>query len=101
MKLGMLNKLCALLLLALAASPFTAPFQTCGESNATVAVELANENDPGSLFAPRVTKSGHATIVPLAALSLSYSSPIVALSWFAIPTIRSRQDSSRPIVLRV
>ena len=69
----MLNKTCATVLLVLALSPFTAPFQTCnffGEKTLTheVAAVATSSNcslgsDPGSLLAP-LTVRGQ-LIVPL------------------------------------
>ena len=70
----MLKNLFALVFLALAVSPFTAPFQTCAEATAAVVAPLNNENDPGSLVSPLVTKAGRLTVAvaPPAGLGVSY-----------------------------
>lgn len=62
----MLIKLAALLFLALAASPFTAPFQTYDPSQNSLPV--VNQNDPGSLVAPLTTETGRLTIAAAVAI---------------------------------
>lgn len=100
---GMLKNLCALVFLALAVSPFTAPFQTCAEAKAAVVAPFNNENEPGSLVSPLVTTAGRLTVAvaPPAGLSVSYFVPLALLTPFIPLTCRIRQDSSRPTVLRV
>jgi hypothetical protein len=75
---GMLKNLFALVFLALAVSPFTAPFQTCAEATAAVVAPLDIENDPGSLVSPLVTKAGRLTVAvaPPAGLGVSYFVPL-------------------------
>lgn len=101
MTVGMLRNLCALVFLALAVSPFTAPFQTWDEAKATVVAPLNNEDDPGSLVAPLVTKASRLTVAPPAGLVISYFVPIACLTPFIPPTSHTRRDSIRPTVLRV
>jgi len=100
---GMLKNLLALVFLALAVSPFTAPFQTCAEATAAVVAPLDNENDLGSLVSPLVTKAGRLTIAvaPPAGLGVSYFIPLASLTLFIPPTSHTRHDSFRPTVLRV
>lgn len=78
MTVGMLKDLGALVFLALAISPFTAPFQTCDDAGATVIAPLNSENDPGSLVAPLVTKPGRltVTVAPPAGLDVSCFVPL-------------------------
>jgi hypothetical protein len=99
----MLKDLCALVFLALAVSPFTAPFQTCAEAKATVAAPLNNENDPGSLVPPLVTKAGRLTVAvaPPGGLGVSYFVSLALLTPFIPPTSHIRHDSIRPTVLRI
>jgi hypothetical protein len=101
MMIGMLNNLCALVFLALAVSPFTAPFQTCEASKAVVVAPINNENDPGSLVAPLVTQAGRVTVAPPARLTISNFVPVAHLTPFIPPASRIRHDSIRPTVLRV
>jgi hypothetical protein len=100
---GMLKNLFALVFLALAVSPFTAPFQTCAEVSAAVVAPLNNANDPGSLVSPLVTKVGRLTVAvaPPAGLGVSYLVPLASLTPFIPPTSHIRHDSIRPTVLRV
>ena len=100
----MLKDLFALVFLAaLAVSPFTAPFQTCTEATAAVVAPLNNENDPGSLVSPLVTKAGCLTVAvaPPAGLGVSYLVPFASLTPFIPPTSHILHDSIRPTVLRV
>lgn len=99
----MLKNFFALVFLGLAVSPFTAPFQTCAEATATVVAPLNNENDPGSLISPLVTKAGRLTVaVPApAALGVSYPVPLALFTPFTPPTSHIRHDAIRPTVLRV
>jgi hypothetical protein len=71
----MIKKLATLLFLALAASPFTAPFQTydwahsqAAHNNAALIASSLDENDPGSLVAPLMTEAGRLKIVPTAGI---------------------------------
>lgn len=99
----MLKDLCALVFLALAVSPFTAPFQTCGEANAAVVAPINNENDPGSLVSPLVMKAGRLTVAIASpgGLGVSHFVPLALLTPFIPPTSHTRHDSIRPTVLRV
>ena len=97
----MLKNLFALVFLALAVSPFTAPFQTCAEASASVVAPLNNENDPGSLVSPLVTKAGRLAVASPAGLGVSYFVPLASLTPFIPPTSHIRHDSIRPTVLRV
>ena len=99
----MLKNLFALVFLALAVSPFTAPFQTCAEAKATVVAPLTNENDPGSLVSPLITKAGRLTVAvaPPAGLGASYFVPLASLTPFIPPTSHTRLGSARRTVLQV
>jgi hypothetical protein len=56
------NSVFAVIVLLLALSPFTAPFQTCSAGQA-IAVAANNDDDgPGSIVAPVVPKTGHTPI---------------------------------------
>lgn len=99
----MLKNLCTLVLLALAVSPFTAPFQTCAETKTAVVGALNNENDPGSIVSPLVTETGRLTVAvaPPVGLGVSYFVPLALFTPFIPPTSHVRDDSIRPTVLRV
>jgi hypothetical protein len=99
----MLKNLFAIVFLALAVSPLTAPFQTCAEATAAVVAPLNIENDPGSLISPLVTKVGRLTVAvaPPAGLGVSYFTPFASLTPFFPPTSHTRHASIRPTVLRV
>src|SRR5688572_29201847 len=98
----MLKNLFALAFLALAVSPFTAPFQTCADVTAVV-TPLNSENDPGSLISPLVTKAGRLTVAVPApgALGVSCPRPLALFTPFIPPTSHVRHDAIRPTVLRV
>jgi hypothetical protein len=100
---GMLKKLCVLVFLALAISPFTAPFQTCDEARATVVVPLNSENDSGSLVSPLVTKAGRLTVgvAPPAGFDVSYFVPVALLTQLISPTSHIHLDSNLLTILRV
>jgi hypothetical protein len=100
---GMLKNLFALVFLALAVSPFTAPFQTCADATAAVVAPLNNGNDPGSLISPLVTKPGRLTVAvaPPAGIGVSYFIPLASPTPFIPPTSHTRHDSIRPTVRRV
>lgn len=112
----MFKKLCAFSLLALSCSPFTDPFQTCGTDDAsaprthatlsdTTSVVLSDQNDPGSLVAPRSTEPGRVTIAPLSGLALTsvvVPHPIVVLRRSVTATVHIRErDSTLPTILRL
>jgi len=99
----MLKNLFALVFLALAVSPFTAPFQTCAEASAAVVAPVNNENDPGSLVSPLVTKAGRLTVAvaPPPGFGVSNLGPLALFTPFILPTSHIRQESIRPTVLRV
>jgi hypothetical protein len=99
----MFKNLFALVFLALAVSPFTAPFQTCADATAAAVAPLNNDKDPGSLVSPLVTKAGRLTVAAAlpAALGVSYSVPLASLTPFIPPTNHIRHDSIGPTVLRV
>ena len=99
----MLRNLCALALLVLAVSPFTAPFQTCGDVTAATVAPINNENDPGSLVSPLVTKTGRLTVAVArpTRLGVSYFVPLALFPPFVRPTSHTRHESIRPAVLRV
>ena len=100
---GMLKNPCAFVFLVLAVSPFTAPFQTCADTTAAVVAPLNNENDPGSLVPPLVTKAGRLTVAvaPPAGLGVSYRVPPALFTPSLPPTSHIRHDSIRQTVLRV
>jgi hypothetical protein len=97
----MLRNLCAVLFLVLAASPYTAPFQTCTEVPAPI-VGAIDETDPGSLIAPLVTTPGHLTIV-LPSTELVLLSHLVPVGFLTAPTspTNHRRDSIPLTTLRV
>jgi hypothetical protein len=100
MKLGMLKNGCALVLLALVVSPFTAPFQTCNTHAAGVA-SLTEADDAGSMVAPLVTKAGRLTVTPLTRVVISHVVPVAFVRSFIPPHRNTRRDSVRPRVLRL
>jgi hypothetical protein len=99
----MLKNLFALVFLALAVSPFTAPFQTYAEAGAAVVAPLNNENDRGSLVSPLVTKAGRLTVgvAPPSGFGVSYLPPLALFTPFIVPTSQIHHESIRPTVLRV
>jgi hypothetical protein len=99
----MLKNLFALVFLALAVSPFTAPFQTCADVTAAVVAPITGENDPGSLVSPLVTKTGRLTVVVAApaGFGVSFFVPLASLTPFIPSTSHIRHDSIRPTVLRL
>jgi hypothetical protein len=97
----MLRNLCALVFLALAASPFTAPFQTYDDAKAMITAPLHNGHDPGSLVAPTVTKAGRLIGAPPTAPAGSHFVPVARPTPIIQPTPYIRGESIRPTVLRV
>ena len=65
----MLRDLFAVVVLLLAMSPFTAPFQTCDPGHAIAVTAVNHDDDPGSLVAPVVPKAPHMLIAPPALIS--------------------------------
>ena len=61
----MLKKLSAFAVLALALSPFRAPFRTC-DSQQISSTPFIGENDPGPLVASLATETGRLKIAPTA-----------------------------------
>ena len=96
----MLKNLVAVVFLVLAVSPFTAPFQTFNETRETVAPPL-NENDPGSLVGPLVTKASRVTIAPPTGSVNPYFASVSFLTPFIPLTRPVRHDAFRPAVLRL
>jgi hypothetical protein len=97
----MLRNLCALVFLALAVSPFTAPFQTYDDAEASITAPFNNGHDPGSLVAPMATKAGRLRVAPPTALAVSHFVPVALLTPFIQPATDIRGESIRPTVLRV
>ena len=65
----MLRDLFAVIVLLLATSPFTAPFQTCDAGPAIAIMAVNHDDDPGSLVAPVVPKAPHILVAPPALIS--------------------------------
>ena len=63
-----LRDLFAIVVLLLAMSPFTAPFQTCDAGQAIAVAAVNHDDDPGSLVPP-VPRAPHILIAPPAAIS--------------------------------
>ncbi len=97
----MLAKLCAVVFLALAISPCTAPFQTFDEANATVIVAFNQKDAPGSLVAPLVTKPGRLMVALPAGFAVSHFVPVAFLPRFVPPDSHVHRDANRLTVLRV
>lgn len=97
----MLKNICAFVLLGLAMSPFTAPFQTFYDAKPTIVAPLTNEDDPGSLVGPLVTKAGRLTAALPSPLVISYFVPVGFLAPLVPPTNHSRLVSIELTVLRV
>ena len=114
----MFRKWIAVVLLVLAASPVTAPFQTFVVGHATANNDLvpavhtmvicaSNESDPGSLLVPPVrTQPGHLTVVPpvvgLVVTSFISSSTVVShVPLVAAPPWPGGDPVSLATVLRV
>jgi len=100
----MYPKVCAIVLIVLAISPLTAPFQAVGTAKAATAVSFANDDDdPGSAIGPLVTKQGRLTLSIATPLALSLgnvpSLSVPSSSVFSFDT--SRDAAHRASVLRV
>ncbi len=94
----MLTKFCAIVFLALAISPCTAPFQTFDPDKATVIVAFSHEDVQGSLVA---AKPARLMIAPPANLAVAYIPPVALVPQFVPPISCFRHDSLRLTVLRV
>jgi hypothetical protein len=99
----MFKKLATLFLVALAVSPFTAPFQTYDPPQILSPV-LIDENNPGSLIAPLATDAGRLKIalpVGFGGSGLSALCPVALLmSSIALPSAISDR-SNLSTVLRL
>jgi len=94
----MIQRLYAVVFVALAASPFTAPFQACTPVPSPM---LVDQNDPGSAVGPLATAAGRLTIVtgsialasrfvvtpPGSIVTGSFTSAIVHGTHSVLPTI--------------
>jgi hypothetical protein len=100
----MLKKLCALVLLALALSPFTAPFSTF-DSPKTSSPVLIHEHNPGSVIAPLITETGRLKIAPIVGtLVISYflADPrIISSAQLISPAVPVSRRSTLSAILRV
>jgi hypothetical protein len=100
----MLTKLCALVLLALVVSPFTAPFRTCGPAQAPSTASI-DEVDPTSLLVPLITETGRLKIAKTrGSVIVTYSVPQPAVTWITqsiTPAADVRDRSIRSTILRV
>jgi hypothetical protein len=83
----MLKKLSAFAVLALALSPFTAPFRTC-DSHQISSTPFIGENDPGPLVASLATETGRLKIAPTAG--------VVAVSHCSEPPLTFGTRSKAP-----
>jgi hypothetical protein len=115
----MLTKLCAMLLIVLAASPFTAPFQTCDFSDTPSGntseqavimtpptVAQTSLSDDAALLVPTLTTTtGRLRLAPLSALAISNFvvafSPVAFLAPPVAPSPDDGGASFPPTVLRV
>jgi hypothetical protein len=76
----------AVIVLLLAMSPFTAPFQTCDIGQPVAIAVTSHDDDAGSIVAPLVSKAPHLLIAPPAPIYWSKTHPCVAfvpLGWTA------------------
>jgi len=96
----MLAKLCAVVFLALAISPCTAPFQTF-DAKATVVVAFSHEDVQGSLVAPLVARPGRLMAEPAAGVAVSHVAPVAFLPQFIPPNRCVHRGPNRLTVLRV
>ena len=103
------KRVLAAFLVLLAASPFSAPFQTCDLFHTTTAdeslqVEAATSptSDAGSLVAPIRTPRGRLTVAVLPGLNDSdfVSSPVAAPPECGPPPLTANA-AARPTILRV
>jgi hypothetical protein len=114
----MLTKLCAISLLALALSPFTAPFQTCDladSANGTGTDEAVMLTPPtvthtslsdgaGSLVPPLTTAAGRLRLTPVSELVISTLVALPPVAYVAPPVTPPPDISGSsfpPTVLRV
>ena len=109
----MLKRVCALGLLVLALSPFTAPFQTWGAGDGrpphVAPLELISafrdDSDPCALVPVRVSASDHLTLAPLvgplAFTSFAVSCNATALTRSAVLTSDTGKSSIRTTLLRL
>lgn len=65
----MFRDLFAIVVLLLAISPFTAPFQTCDAGYAIAVAAVSQDDEPGILVAPLVPKTSNGLIAPPTAIS--------------------------------
>jgi len=97
----MLRKWCTFVVLALAVTPFTAPFRTCDPQPISSPV-LVDEND---LVAARTTEAGRLKIAPaigIVVVSLSVAAPPVTFITPSVaPTIGITDRSILSTILRL
>jgi hypothetical protein len=96
-----LRDLFAVVVLLLAMSPFTAPFQTCDAGEAIAIAAVNHDDDPGSLVAPLVPKAPHILIAPPAPISEVHQglcAPLVPSGAFSN---RVQHPPLRPTILRI
>jgi hypothetical protein len=95
----MLAKLCAIVLLALAVSPLTAPFQTCSETYATVVFPF----NSGSQIGPVAMRAKHST-APVAlpiAFGMERFRLVTTLTSNCSSQCDGRTSFRQPTVLRI
>ena len=95
-----LRDLFAIVVLLLAMSPFTAPFQTCDAGQAIAVAAVNHDDDPGSLVPPLVPRASHILIAPPAPIS---AAPGLWASLVPAGAVANRVQHPplRPTILRI
>ena len=91
----------AIIVLLLALSPFTAPFQTCDARQAIAVAAINHDDDPGSLVAPLVPKTRHTLIAPPALISEGYPTLCVPPAPLSALANGVPHQLLRPTILRI
>jgi hypothetical protein len=104
----MLKKLCAVSLLVLALSPFTAPFQTCdfGDSlggstgdDALVLAQASDSDGAGTVVPPLTTETGRLGLAPVPGISTVVAAPPIV--FLRRPIASSSRISECSVLLSV
>ena len=100
----MLTKLCALFLLALVVSPFTAPFRTCGPAQTSSSASI-DEVEPSSSLGPLITETGRPKIAKTRGTVIVTRSapeaPVILITRSITPRADVRDRAIRSTILRV
>jgi hypothetical protein len=91
----------AVIVLLLAMSPFTAPFQTCDGRQRTDVAVASHDDDPGSIVAPLVPKAIHVVVAQAVRISWSPRSAWTAFLRARPAAIAFGASSSQSNVLRI